>query len=363
MPEFKQKGNRAMNWKLYGPASVLAVALFAGPAHAETIGPQGEAATPSASVTVPEEKVAMLQAGDYKAALLWHDQSDFVNAVTAGASDEFARLGIEVVATTSAGFDAAKQRSDIETAMAKEPDIILSLPLDPVTSAAAFAEARDAGVKLVFLSNLPSDYEHPRDYAAIVTDDLFQMGKQAADALAAAMGNAGTVGWVFHDANYYVTNQRDNAFKTTIENDYPEITIVAEQGISDPARAEEIANAMLLKNPDIGGIYVTWAGPAEGVLAALRANGNTTTRIVTLDLSEPIALDMVRGGSVAAIVADEAYELGRAMAAVGARALAGEESPPFVVAPAITVTAGTVADGWMQSLHREAPKSVLEAAN
>jgi hypothetical protein len=42
------------------------------------------------------------------------------------------------------------------------------------------------------------------------------------------------------------------------------------------------------------------------VLAALRAAGNTHTRIVTLDLSEPIALDMVQGGNVAAIVADQA---------------------------------------------------------
>jgi ribose transport system substrate-binding protein len=155
-----------------------------------------------------------------------------------------------------------------------------------------------------------------------------------------------------------VTNQRDNAFKTTIENDYPEISIVAEQGISDPARAEDIANAMLLRNPDIGGIYVTWAGPAEGVLAALRANGNDTTKVVTLDLSEPVALDMVRGGNVAAIIADEAYELGRAMAAAAILDLLGKDVPPFVVAPAVTVTADNVAEGWMQSLHIDAPKSV-----
>ncbi len=184
------------------------------------------------------------------------------------------------------------------------------------------------------------------------------MGKQAADALAASIGNEGGVGWIFHDATYYVTNQRDNAFKTTIENDYPNINVVAEAGISDPARAEEIANAMLLRNPDLAGIYVTWAGPAEGVLAALRANDNTTTKIVTLDLSEPIALDMVNGGNVAAIVADEAYELGRAMAAAGARKLLGEVTPPFVVAPAFTVTADTVAEGWMNSLHIDAPASL-----
>lgn len=341
-------------------STFAATAMFAlaSSLYAETIGPAGESATPSSMVVVADDDVEKVKEAGYSAALLWHDQSDFVNAVTAGASDEFARLGIEVVAVTSAGFDAAKQRSDIETVMAKSPNIILSLPLDPVTSAAAFAEAKEAGVALSFLSNLPAGYKHPDDYAAIVTDDLFQMGKQAADALAAAMGNEGTVGWIYHDADYYVTNQRDNAFKTTIENDYPNITIVAEQGISDPARAEEIANAMLLKNPDLGGIYVTWAGPAEGILAALRTNGNTSTKIVTLDLSEPIALDMVKGGNVAAIVADEAYELGRAMAASAVLDLLGEDVPSFVVAPALTVTADNVADGWQNSLNIDAPASL-----
>ncbi len=337
---------------------LLMTFALTGISSAQTIGPGGESATPSSTIIVSDDHVADVKAGGYSAALLWHDQSDFVNAVTSGASDEFERLGIEVVAVTSAGFDAAKQRSDIETALAKEPSIILSLPLDPVTSAAAFEEAKDAGVALTFLSNLPSGYTHPEDYAAIVTDDLFQMGKQAADALANAMGGEGTVGWIYHDATYYVTNQRDNAFKTTIENDYPNISIVAEQGIADPARAEEIANAMLLKNPDLGGVYVTWAGPAEGVLAALRANGNTTTKIVTLDLSEPIALDMVRGGNVVAIVADEAYELGRAMAASAVLDLLGEDVPPFIVAPAITVTAENVVEGWMQSLNINPPDSL-----
>lgn len=341
-----------------GLLSCAALALTALPVTAQTVGPQGETATPASEIIAPDASIEALKAAGHTAALLWHDQSDFVNAVSAGATDEFARFGIEVVATTSAGFDAAKQRSDIETALIKKPSIILSLPLDPVTSAAAFEEAKADGVTLVFLSNLPAGYAHPADYAAIVTDDLFQMGKQAADALATAMGGEGTVGWIFHDAAYYVTNQRDNAFKTTIENDYPKISIVAEQGISDPARAEEVANAMLLRNPDLGGIYVTWAGPAEGVLAALRANGNDTTKIVTLDLSEPIALDMVKGGNVAAIVADEAYELGRAMAAAGILDLLDQDVPPFIVAPAVTVTSGNVADGWMQSLHVEAPESL-----
>ncbi len=342
-------------------AALLASTLIAPLAQAQTIGPNGESATPSAEVALDDADIAALTGKGYKAALLWHTSSDFINAVAAGASDEFARAGVDVVVTTDAGFDAAKQRSDIETALAASPNVILSLPLDPVTSAEAFREAVESGVELVFLSNLPAGYVHGTDYAAIVTDDLFQMGKQAADVLSASIGNEGKVGYIFHDAAYYVTNQRDQAFKTTIEADYPNIEIVAEQGITDPARAEDIANAMLLQNPDLDGIYVTWAEPADGVLAALRSAGNADTKIVTLDLSETIALDMVRGGNVAGIVADEAYELGRAMAAAGLKGLLGEEVPAFVVAPALTVTADTVAEGWQQSLHRDAPASVLSA--
>lgn len=345
-------------------ASGIAAALLlssASGAFAQTYGPGGETATPTSGVTLSEADIAALSGQNYRAALLWHTSSDFINAVSAGASDEFARAGVSVVVTTDAGFDTAKQRSDIETALTANPDVILALPLDPITSAEAFREAVENDVKLVFLSNVPAGYDHGYDYAAIVTDDLFEMGKQAADTLAAAIGGQGTVGWIFHDATYYVTNQRDNAFKTTIENDYPGIEIVAQQGITDPARAEELASAMLLQNPELDGIYVTWAEPADGVLAALRGAGNSHTKIVTLDLSEPIALDMVRGGNVVGIVADEAYELGRAMAAAGLKALLGETVPAFLVAPAVTVTADNVAEGWVRSLNREAPQSVLGA--
>jgi ribose transport system substrate-binding protein len=287
--------------------------------------------------------------------------SDFTNAVTQGAKEEFARLGVKIVATTDANFDAARQKSDIETVMAKKPSAIITLPVDPATAASALRPAVKAGTKVVLLSNVPQGFQHGKDYVSLVTDDLFEMGHQAADALAAAIGGKGKVGYVFHDADYYVTNQRDEAFKKTIEENYPDIQIVAEQGIADPNKAEDIANAMITKNPDLDGVYVTWAEPAEGFLSALRAAGNDRTKIVTLDLSEPAGLDLARGGHVAALVADQAYELGRAMAAAAAYGLIGKDAPEFAVAPAVTVTKDNLTDGWQQSLHREPPKAVLDA--
>ena len=57
---------------------------------AQTVGPNGEAATLSSALTLTEAEAAKLKEGKYSAALLWHTSSDFISAVTAGATHEFA---------------------------------------------------------------------------------------------------------------------------------------------------------------------------------------------------------------------------------------------------------------------------------
>ena len=344
-------------------ASGATTAIKPSKAVGQTVGPNGEKATPTSALQLTDAEIAKVKQGNYTAALVWHQASDFTTAVTNGAKDQFAKLGIRIVATTNANFDPGKQKSDIETVLAKKPSVMLTLPVDPVTTASAYRAAVGAGTKLVLLSNVPKGFVQGKDYVAVVTDDLFQMGKHAADALAAAIGGKGKIAYFFHDASYYVTNQRDQAFKKTIEANYPKIKIVAEQGIADPNKAQDQANGVLAKNPDIDGVYVTFSQPpAEGVLSALRDNGNTKAKLVSLDLDEPLALDMARGGHVAALVTDKAYELGQAMATAAAYGILDKKAPPFVVAPATTVTKANLAQGYEESLHAAPPKSVADAA-
>jgi len=345
-------------------SAALAVSIFATQAFAAegvTVGPHGEKPTPAASVTLTANEVQKIKDGNYTAALVWHEMSEYTNAVNRGAEAEFAALGITIVAETNASFDSARQQSDVETVLAKKPTIIVSLPVDPTTAAAVYDPARKAGVKLAFIDNSPAGYEHGKDYVTIVSDDLFQMGSKAADAMAASLGKKGKLGYIYHDADFYVTNQRDRAFKTTIETKYPDMKIVAEAGMADPARSEEIAQGLLIKHPDLDGIYVTWAEPALNVLAALKAAGNTSTRIVALDLNEPAALDMVKGGSFTALVADEAYNIGRTAARAAAGSLIGKKAEPFLVVDSLAVTKENVLAGWKTSLNKDAPESIVEA--
>ncbi|MFC6356268.1 substrate-binding domain-containing protein [Luethyella okanaganae] len=325
-----------------------------------TRGPNGEEATPSSDITLSDSEKERLRAGSYTAALLWPASGDFIDAVNRGATDEFGDLGVKVVATTDAQFDPAKQQNDIATATALRPSAVLSLPVDPSSGAVAYQPLLDAGSKIVFMSNVPVGWTQGDKYVSVATDDLAAMGSLAADALAEAIGGSGKIGYIYHDAEFYVTNQRDQAFKSTIESKYPSIELVAEAGLTDPSSAEETANAMLLRNPDLDGIYVTWSQPAEGVLSALRSAGNTKTKLVTLDLSEPIALDLVSGGNVAGIVADEAYTLGRTLAKLAAYGLLQKEAPPFVIVPAVPISANNLQEAWMKSLNVEAPAALRE---
>jgi ribose transport system substrate-binding protein len=323
-----------------------------------TVGPNGEEPTPVADLTLTDEEVAQLQTGHYKAAQLWHTSSQFVDAVQQGAAAEFSRLGIEVVATTNANMDAGTQANQVQTAMAKQPDVIVGLPVDPTSAAAAFQPAVDAGTKLVFLSNVPKGYAYGKQYTSIVTDDLYDMGKRAAEALGESLGGKGKVAMIFYNAQYYVTNQRDAAFRTTLREQFPDIEIVAQQGFSDPNNVTSIASGLLTQHSDLAGIYTSWAQPAEGVLAALRTVGNTTTKVVTLDLDDPVVVDMAQGGSTVAVVADEAFEVGRGMADAAAYALLNKTAPPFVVANALTITKDTIPQGYQQSLHSDMPEAV-----
>ena len=127
----------------------------------------------------------------------------------------------------------------------------MSIPTDPVATASAFKAAADAGVQLVFMDNVPSGFTAGNEYVASVSADNYGNGVAAAHLMAKALNEKGEIGLVFHAADFFVTRQRYDAFKATIEADYPNITIAAEQGIGGPdfsGDADRAASAMLTSN-------------------------------------------------------------------------------------------------------------------
>ncbi len=330
---------------------------------AVTVGPNGEASTAAASIAaLTSDELQKIKDGRHKAALLWAGAGTWYNALEAGAKEAFGLLGIDVVTTAEANFDPAKQATDVETAMALKPDVILTLPVDPTAGAKAFKPAVDAGAKIVFVDNGIDGYQAGKDYVAITTGDHFGMGKAAADLMAKALGaQGGSIGYIYHDAVFYVTNNRDRYFKAAIEQTYPNIQIVASQGFTEEGKTQEIAAAMLTQHPDIKGIYVAWSAAAQGVIAALREAGRKDVKVVAYDLDNTNDLDMAQCGNMYGVALDQPYLEGQTMALLAAYALLGKPTPPFVTVPVLTETRDTIEQTWKQDVNSKPSQEILDA--
>jgi ribose transport system substrate-binding protein len=325
-------------------------------------GPNGEPATPVAEIApLTDDEVQQIKDGGYTAALLWAGAGEWYNALGAGASDTFAQLGIEVVATADAQFDPAKQASDVESAMALDPDVVLTLIVDPVSGAQAFQPVIDDRKVLVLADNGAEGYKAGDEYVAIVTGDHYGMGRAAAELMAEAVGGEGEVGMIYHDADFFVTNNRDNAFRATIEQDFKDITIVDAKGFTEEPATFDVASAMISQHPEIKGIYVAWDVAAEGVVEALRSAGREDVWVVTHDLGVNNAVAMARGEIVYATVADLPYQIGQTMATLAGYQLLGKEAPPFVAGELIKVKKEDLAEAWQQSLNKDLPAEVEQA--
>jgi len=208
---------------------------------------------------------------------------------------------------------------------------------------------------------MPSGFQQGKDYVGLVGDDLFGMGQKTAQGLAKTIGEEGDIGFLYFDANAYVVNQRDAAFRTTIEKEFPKIKIAATQGFSDPARAAQIASAMILQNPKLKAIYAPWAEPAAGVLQAIRTAHRTDIAVGTMDLSNTVAVSLVQGGAVKALTVDDPYSIGKSLVDEIGYSLLGKTAPAYIQVPAIAVTKESILDAYANSYHATPAPEVMQA--
>lgn len=328
-------------------------------------GPNGEEPQSVDATKVTDEQAAEIADLGLKAAIVMHyGGNDWANAQIAGLNAEFERLGIEVIATTDADFDPATQVSQIETVLTQNPDIIVSIPTDPVATAAAYRKAADQGVKLVFMDNVPDGFQAGTDYVSMVSADNYGNGVTSAYLLARSLGGEGKIGIIYHEADFFVTKQRYEGFKDTITGEFPDIEIVQEQGIAGPdfaGDAQGVANAMLTKNADLDGIWAVWDVPAEGVMAAARETGRTDIKIATEDLGTNVAIALAKNQMIVGLGAQLPYDQGVAEADLAALSILGQEVPAYVALSSLPVDHDNVLEAWRTVYHTDPPASVSDA--
>lgn len=190
-------------------------------------GPYEETPALAGDINLTPDEVAKVRSRKATAAISMHyTGDDWTAAQLAGMQKQFDALGIKVIAVTDANRKPEKQVSDIETIMAKHPDILVSIPTDGVATAKAFQKAADEGVHLVFMDNVPKNMKPGTGYVSVVSADNFGNGVVSAHLMADALGGRGKIGVVFYQSDYLVTQRRYDGFTSTIKRHYPGIQIV-----------------------------------------------------------------------------------------------------------------------------------------
>ncbi len=344
----------------------FAAALAAMEGQVFSTGPTGESPTPASKVTLTDDELAQIKAMNATAAIVLHYAgNDWSTAQVAGLQYQFEKMGIEVIAITDANFKTEKQVADIETVLVKKPNIIVSIPVDPVATSAAYKAAADQGVQIVFMDNIAANLVQGQDYVSVVSADNYGNGVAAAHLMAKYIDGKGKIGIVYHEADFFVTRQHFEAFKKTITDNYPEIQIVEEQGIAGPDFAgdgEKAASAMLTKHADLKGIWGVWDVPAEGILAAARTMGRNDLVITTIDLGLNAAIEIAKGGTIKGLGAQRPFDQGVTEAILAGYGLLGKQAPPYVALYALPVEKDNILQAWETVYHADPPQSLVEAA-
>ena len=328
----------------------------------KSTGPNGETATPATSLSLTDEEIQKIRDGGYKAGISFHyGGNDWSAAQLQGLTAAFEALGIEIVATTDADFSAEQQVADIETIMAKNPDILVSIPTDATATADAYRRASEAGIKIVFMDNVPTGFTAGTDYVGTVSADNYGNGIIAADLIGEALNGEGKIGVIFYDVDFFVTNQRLEAFEATMAEKYPNIEIVAKMGFQDENACDVVADAMLTQHPEVEAIFAHWDIPCEGVLSSLRAAGRDDILLSTIDLGNNVAIEIAEG-NILGLGAQLPYDQGVAEAMLAAYALLGKETPPYVAVPAKRVDQTNVLEAYKDVYHVDPPQALVDAA-
>lgn len=321
--------------------------------------PDGAPASSPDVLKISDEDIATLKSKNFTAGIVMHTMdAGWPTLQVAGIKTTLEKYGIKVVAVTDAKFQPGTQISDLEQMVARKPDVIFSIPIDPQSEAAAYKKAAEAGIKLVFMDNVPVGMAPGKDYLTVVASDNEKNAYYAAQELVKAVGGEGEVGIItlVYDYYYSVAARKVGAEKAFKE--HPGIKLVDVGTFTSPEKAYGVATAMLTAHPNLKGIFVAWDTPAQQVVAAAKTLGRSIV-VTTNDLAQDSALNVARGDFLA-VGAQRPYDQGVAEAKAAALGLLGKAVPPYVEVPTLRVKKLNLISALELVTKEPAPKSVID---
>jgi len=247
---------------------------------------------------------------DLKTAKIGFSQSEkeanpFRIAETQSIRDEAAKLGIPGtnLQTTNANSQFNKQISDVEQMIDSGVQLLVIAPLNSDGWDSVFAKASAKKIPIITIDR-KINAKSCTDYLTFIGSDFEKQGQRAADEMAKAMGNKGSVAILLGSPGNNVTTLRTKGFKDQIAKIAPDIKVVFEQtGNFSREDGQKVSEQLLQSNGDINGIYAENDEMALGAIVALKGAGKKAgdVKIVSIDGTKG-AVQAVVDGWVSAVI-------------------------------------------------------------
>jgi ribose transport system substrate-binding protein len=221
-------------------------------------------------------------------------EHQFYRDLEAALVSEAQKFGYKVT-VTAGEFDAGRQAAQIDDFISRKVDALVVAPCDSLAVGSSIAAANKAGIPVftVDIANLSTQGK----VVAHVASDNTEGGRQAGMLMAKALNGRGKVVIINHPG---VTSVLDRVagFREVIAK-YPGISIIADvPAWGQRDRAMSVMEDMLLRVPDIAGVFGINDDSALGALAAIESAGKAGKVVIVGYDATPEAKEAIKAGKI-----------------------------------------------------------------
>ena len=263
----------------------------------------------------PAEAEPAPESDSIKIGFLAGVQDPFYFTMQRGAEQAAADLGAELVVQIPENWNATVQTPMLDAMVARgDLDFLFLAPVDKEAMVAPLQKANDAGVPILTVDTFIGDGDYangPVQFPlSFIASDNELGGKLACEALAEAIGETGKIYIQNVKPGISSTDAREVGCKAALE-EYPDITLVGvDYNDDDPSKAQAQVEAMLQKEPDLGGIFGTNVFSAQGAGQVVSNKGlSGKVKVVAFDATET-AIEMLQNGTVDMVIAQKPSDMG-----------------------------------------------------
>lgn len=248
-------------------------------------------------------------------------------SVAYGIENEAEKAGVEVAVGQEAGSYAnlVEQISQIDDMTQRGLDAILAAPVDRAGVASSLDNAGQTGTTIIGAGNLASS--EAMDVG--VTYSHIAAGEETATAMGEHLNGSGSVVMLNGPQGADWAILRDEGFKSKLEEDYPDITIIEEAWLNPDREAGQstMEDWSQKHGEDIDAVFSAVNLTAEGAVLALRNSGQNGTTFVGTSAISQATYEMIEAGDIHFSYREPGQLVGRLAVQTAIRALEEKEVP------------------------------------